>query len=196
MKEKLSELTQYVWLYDYWTEKVKELKRSEDTFDVMDLDDTIFSVQERIDSDEIFQKNRWEQWNILITNELGLKKVTNTYYKNKSFPKDILEKVNNERSLILTAWLREYQEEKVELMWIQDYYMLVTPTAQEKIIALIRYVIFDLKWIPSLITVYEDRPQYFIEYKGLLEDILQTKIIIKKVEMNWNNGYKKIEEIK
>jgi hypothetical protein len=50
--------------------------------------------------------------------------------------------------------------------------MLVTTNAEEKIIALIRYVIFDLKYIPTTIVVFEDRPQYFIEYRDLIEDVL------------------------
>jgi hypothetical protein len=49
---------------------------------------------------------------------------------------------------------------------------------------LIKYVIYKLKFIPSKITVYEDRPQYFIEYRDLIEDVLGTKLEIMYVEMD------------
>jgi len=38
--------------------------------------------------------------------------------------------------------------------------------------AVIQYVIFELKYIPSEIIVYEDRPEYFIEYRELMESLL------------------------
>ncbi len=195
MKEKLKKLTEYYGLYNYWKEEVANLEKKNEEFDVMDLDDTLFSVQERLQSDEIFQKNRGEKWNLLIANKLGIKKVIGKYYKGKVFPKDLINSVNQHKSLILTAGLREYQEEKVKHMWIDHFNMVVTETWEDKIIALIRYVIFDLKYIPARITVYEDRPQYFIEYRDLIEDILWTKLEIMYVEMDWNTWYKKIQII-
>lgn len=72
--------------------------------------------------------------------------------------------------------------------------MLVTETGEDKIIALIRYIIFNLQYIPSKIIVYEDRPQYFIEYKDMICDILGCKLEIMYVEMDSNKGYKNIEE--
>jgi hypothetical protein len=58
MKEKLKKLTPYIGLYNYWKSEVELLKKIDETFDVMDLDDTLFSVKERLESDEIFQLNR------------------------------------------------------------------------------------------------------------------------------------------
>ncbi|MCP4523492.1 MAG: hypothetical protein GY828_04700 [Candidatus Gracilibacteria bacterium] len=187
MKEKLKQLTPYYGLFDYWKEKVQDLKHLDDNFDVLDLDDTLFATIDRRESDEIFQINRGKQGNLLIVNELGLQEVINKYYKNKLYPKNIISKVNKNNSLILTAGIREYQEEKIEKMGIHNFNMLVTNNAEEKIIALIRYVIFDLKYIPKTITVYEDRPEFFLEYRDLLEDILGTKIVINKVIMSCNN---------
>lgn len=195
MKEKLKKLTKYYGLYDYWKEEVINLEKKNEEFDVMDLDDTLFSTQARLQSDEIFQKNRGKKWNLLIVNQLGVKNVINEYYKDKVFPKDIIDSVNKHKSLILTAGLREYQEEKVKHMWIDHFNMVITETWEDKIIALIRYIIFDLKYIPTKITVYEDRPQYFIEYRDLIEDVLWTKLEIKYIKMDWNNWYNKIEII-
>jgi hypothetical protein len=58
MKEKLKKLTPYIGLYNYWKSEVELLEKIDETFDVMDLDDTLFSVKERLESDEIFQLNR------------------------------------------------------------------------------------------------------------------------------------------
>jgi hypothetical protein len=58
MKEKLKNITPYNGLYDYWKTEVNLLTKKDETFDVMDLDDTLFSVKERIESDEIFKLNR------------------------------------------------------------------------------------------------------------------------------------------
>jgi len=195
MKEKLKNITPYNGLYDYWKTEVNLLTKKDETFDVMDLDDTLFSVKERIESDEIFKLNRWEKWNLLIANQIGIKNIIHKYYTNKVYHKGIINSVTKHKSLILTAGLREYQEEKVRAMWISDYSMLVTTNAEEKIIALIRYVIFNLKYIPSTIVVFEDRPQYFIEYRDLIEDVLWVKLIINKVVMDWNDSVPNIEEI-
>lgn len=195
MKEKLKKLTPYIGLYNYWKSEVELLEKIDETFDVMDLDDTLFSVKERLESDEIFQLNRWEKWNLLIANDLGIKNIIHKYYKNKVYHKGIIDSISKHKSLILTAGLREYQEEKVRAMWISHYSMLVTTNAEEKIIALIRYVIFDLKYIPTTIVVFEDRPQYFIEYRDLIEDVLWIKVIINKVAMDWNDSIPNIEEI-
>jgi len=43
--------------------------------------------------------------------------------------------------------------------------------------------------------LYEDRPEYFIEYRDLIEDVLETKLIIKKVVMHGNTGKMDIQEI-
>jgi hypothetical protein len=48
-------------------------------------------------------------------------------------------------------------------------------------------VIFELKFLPKDITVFEDRPQFFIEYRPLIEELLETKLIIKHVTMDSNH---------
>ena len=195
MKDKLKNLTKYYGLYDYWKAEVINLEKKDEDFDVIDLDDTIFSVQDRIQSKIIFQENRGEKWNLITANEIGIKNIINEYYKDKTFPKDIINSLNKHKSLILTAGLREYQEEKVKHMWINHFNMVVTETWEDKIIALIRYILFNLKYIPSKITVYEDRPQFFIEYRDLIEDVLWCKLEIIYVEMDGNKWYKKLEKI-
>jgi len=60
--------------------------------------------------------------------------------------------------------------------------------------ATIQYVLFTLKYIPSEIIIYEDRPQYFIKYRELIEWVLGCELTIMRVEMDGNNGYKKIEQ--
>jgi hypothetical protein len=44
--------------------------------------------------------------------------------------------------------------------------------AYMKIFETIRYVVEDLGFIPDKITIYEDRPIFFIENKKIIEDFL------------------------
>jgi hypothetical protein len=52
-----------------------------------------------------------------------------------------------------------------------------------------------LKYIPNTIVIFEDRPQYFVEYRDLIEDVLWVNLIINKVIMDWNDSIPSIEEI-
>jgi hypothetical protein len=103
--------------------------------------------------------------------------------------------MNPKTDIILTAGVFENQYEKITACGLNKFKTIVVDSGKDKIIATIRYIIFDLGFVPNSITIYEDRPEYFIEYRDLLEDILETKIIIKKVVMNGNNNYEKIEEV-
>ena len=96
-----------------------------------------------------------------------------TCYKNHPLPKDILDKLDANRDIIMTAGgSKDFQ--------IPEH---------------IRYVIFELRYIPTKIIIYEDRPEHFIEYRELIESILGTKLTIMKVEMDGNRGYKRIEAV-
>ena len=52
-----------------------------------------------------------------------------------------------------------------------------------------------MKFIPNKIIVYEDRPEYFIENKSLIEDFLWTTLEIMFVEMLDNKNEPNIKKI-
>jgi hypothetical protein len=97
--------------------------------------------------------------------------------------------------IILTAGMPELQIMKARWAGLEKYTLRVVAEWKDKILEAIRYVLFELKYIPSEIIVYEDRPQFFIEYRALIEWVLWTKLTIMYVEMDGNNGYKKIEAV-
>ena len=105
----------------------------------------------------------------------------------KSYPKNIISLLNKKTDVIITAGFLEIQKLKVKELWISDYKMIVVDEWRDKIISTIQYIIYDLGFIPSSITIYEDRPEFFVKYSDLLSDILWTKIIVNKVHMISND---------
>jgi hypothetical protein len=98
-------------------------------------------------------------------------------------------------SLVLTAGVPEYAMMKYRATWLENFPVEVVYDGKDKILKTLQYVLFKLKYIPSEIVVYEDRPQYFVEYRELIEWLLWTKLTIMYVEMDGNDGYKKIAEV-
>jgi hypothetical protein len=96
------------------------------------------------------------------------------YYNNVSIPTEILSKLDSSRDIVMTAGgSRDFQIAKVRsCKELDDFKLVVTKDAQEKVPELIRHVLFELRYIPSEIIIYEDRPQYFIEYRELIESVL------------------------
>jgi len=195
MKTKLQKITTYNFIIDYWKDEIKNLDKKDINLCVADFDYTIFSRDEQLEKEQYLRENRGDLWPKAIAENWGINKFIEKYYKNKKFPQDILKKFNIDYDLILTAWVYEFQIAKLIASDLEKYNFIITKNSQEKIIELIRYIIYKLKFIPKEITVYEDRPKYFIEFRDLIEKVLWTKLKIIYVEMDWNNGYKKLEEV-
>ena len=195
MKEKLLELTEFNWLYDHWKNLVSQLEKKDQNIIITDLDDTIFSRKEQLEQSDELRNNRWIKGNHKIINEIWIKKYIDTWVKNKTYPNDIIRLLNKNTDVIITAGFLEIQKMKVQELWISDYKMLVVDEWKDKIIATIQYIIFDLGFIPSSITIYEDRPEFFIEYRDLLSDILWTQIVINKVFMDGNNKKPEVNKV-
>jgi len=196
MKEKLKKLTPNNFILDYWKDEIKKLEKKEIEINVADFDYTLFSRDEQLEKEQYLRENRGDLWPKAIAEiGWGINSYIEKYYLNKIFPTEILEKFNKKYDLIITAWIYEFQIAKLNASNLTDYNFVITKNWEEKIIELIRYIIYKLKFIPSKITVYEDRPQYFIEYRDLIKDVLEVKLEIMYVEMDWNNGYKKIEKV-
>ncbi len=195
MKEKLKNLTPNFWLYDYWKQKVNSLEKKDINIIISDFDDCIFCRKDQLEQSQLLRENRWDAGTQMIFNEIWVQKYICDFVENKEYPIDITSLLNQETDIILTAGIYENQMEKIKACGLENIKTIVVPTGEDKIIATIRYVIFDLGFIPKTITVFEDRPHFFIEYRDLLEDILETKIIIKKVVMNGNNNSPDISEV-
>ena len=191
MKEKLLKLTKNNYIIDYWKEQVKFLEKKDIELHIVDFDYTIFSRDEQLEKEEYLRKNRWDLWPKAIIENDWIHKFLEKYYNNTNFPTTILDKLNKKYDLIITAGVYEYQVSKLIACKLDDYNYIITESAKDKILEIIRYIIYKLKFIPSSINIYEDRPEYFKEYKDLIEDILGTKLNIYYVEMDWNRGYKK-----
>jgi len=162
----------------------KSLEKKEIDLIISDFDDTIFCRKEQLNESEILRNNRWSAWNDVVLWVLWLDNYINKFYIWKEFPKTIIWKMRKNHDLILTAWNKKIQDEKMKATWISwNIRYIVVDHASKKILETIRYVIKDLWFIPSKITVYEDRPEYFIENKKIIEDFLWTSVDVFLVEM-------------
>lgn len=174
--------------------KLNKLEKKDIDLIISDFDDTIFSTKKVIEND--YRKwRRWQEWNIYILENNLINTIINEVYKNVDFPKIISSKLRKNHDLILTAWINDFQTKKIKAVNLNHINVKIVLNAEEKIIETIKYVINTLWFIPSKITVYEDRPKYFIEYKDFLEDFLWTEIHIMYVEMEDNNNDPIIKKI-
>ncbi len=195
LKELISGLTDQIWVIDFYLEETKRIPKRDFVFSICDLDDTLFSRQEQLNNEPELVKRRWHEGNTYMINHIGIEAMVNKYYTNKQYPQEIVEKLNPENSIILTAGIPEYQHAKRRAMNIEHIPMRVVWKGEDKILQTIRYILFHLQYIPKEIIIYEDRPQFFVQYHKLIEWILWCKLTIMYVEMDGNNGYKKIEEV-
>ncbi len=195
LKEIISTLTDQIGLVNLYIHESEELKKKDTSFIICDLDYTLFSRDEQIEWEPMLKEKRGYEGNTYMINHIGINNMVAKYYEWKKYPQDIIKKLSPESSLILTAGIPEYQHKKRRSMNIEHIPMKVVWEWKDKVLETIRYVLFELKYIPAEIIVYEDRPQFFVEYKELIEWALWTKLTIMYVEMDGNEGYKKIEEL-
>lgn len=194
LKEIISGLTEQTGLVDFYFEEADKLERRDNSFIFCDMDDTLISRTRITEEEELLRKNRGAAGNKLIVNHFGINNIISRFYENQNPPQDIAKLLTPENSVILTAWVVEYQYRKRESIWLTHIPIKIVWDGKDKIMATIQYVLFTLKYIPSEIIIYEDRPQYFIKYRELIEWVLGCELTIMRVEMDGNNGYKKIEQ--
>ena len=191
----MQELGERAGLVDFYLQEVASLWKEDLVIRIADFDDTIFSREEQLEKETSLRENRAGAGIDTIINDIGLYSFIDTYYRGKDFPDDILSLLNPETDLILTAGLRELQFYKTEAVGLLNFPTTVVDEWEDKILESLRYVVFELGFIPREIIIYEDRPKYFIQYRKLLEGLLGCKLTIMLVEMDGNRGYKKIEEV-
>lgn len=193
LKEILSGLTDQTGLVDFYIEEAAKLEKKDSSFIMCDMDDTLVSRSRITEEEELLRTNRGAAGNKLIVNHFGINNIISRFYENQNPPQDIAKLLTRENSIILTAGVVEYQYRKRESIWLTHIPIKIVWDGKDKIMAAIQYVLFVLKYIPSEIIVYEDRPQYFIQYRELIEWVLGCELTIMRVEMDGNKGYKKIE---
>lgn len=95
-------------------------------------------------------------------------------------------------NLILTAWNEILQKEKIDAVKIDcgknsNIDLKIVEKSSQKIKELIDYIL-EIWYIPEQIDIYEDRPEYFIEYGKVLAELFWTKINVHKVMINNENN--------
>ena len=196
MKKKQLELIDIDGVYQFWKDWAQNIEKKDITLRIADFDYTLVSRDEQLENEPELKNHRGDAGPKFIFSEIWMMSFLEKYHKNRSFPQEIISQMNPEHDAILTAGVYEFQIWKVRMYkQLHDFHTIITANGQDKIIALIRYVLFDLQFLPNEIIVYEDRPKYFIEYRDLLEDILWCKLTIMFVEMNGNIWYNFIKEI-
>lgn len=175
-------------------EKITNLEKKDIELLISDFDYTIFSAEET--KDYIKEKWRWwSNWNKFILENNLINEIIEKFYKNKDYYKIITEKLKENNGLILTAWIEEFQRKKIKALWLDNINLMVVDEAEEKIFATLVYIIYYLKFIPNKITIYEDRPKYFIENRNFLTEILWIEVDIMFVEMIDNNSEPRITKV-
>lgn len=174
--------------------KVFLTPKSSDYLIVTDFDDTIFSREEQLKESELFNKYKDLSSTQIVLDHYWIDNFINIYFKNKEFPKDILWKLRKWTDLILTAWNKDLQTAKLNILWLIDYNYIIVDKPIDKIKELITYITDDYKQIPSKIIIFEDKVEYFVKYKELLEVLLNVQIDIFEVKMDWNTWYKSIKK--
>lgn len=188
-------LTERVGLVDFYLQEASLLEKKDSILRVCDLDDTLCGRRDQLESEDMLRLNRGGAGNTIILNILWLQSYIEKYYMGINYPTDILSLLNPDSDIILTAGMKELQTMKARGANLEQYKLKIVDEGKDKILETIRYVLFELKYIPSEIIVYEDRPQFFVEYRALIEWALWTKLTVMKIEMDGNDGYKKIEEV-
>lgn len=184
-------------VWEFWSELAQTLEKKDTIFQLADFDYTLFSRDKQLEWVPDLLKNRGDLGPLYLFQRYGMTQFLKDYYNDVSLPTEILTRLDSSRDIIMTAgWSKDFQLAKVRSCpELDEFKVVVTLDAQSKISELIRHILFELRYIPSEIIVYEDRPQYFIEYKELIGKVLWTKLTVMHVEMDGNEWYKKIEAL-
>jgi hypothetical protein len=196
LRELISWLTPLTGLVDFYIEESKKLEKKDSRFIIADMDDTLISREQLTIQEPLLKVSRGQEGNKVVINHFGIHDIVERFYANQNPPQDIADVMRaSTDSLVLTAWVPEYAMMKYKAAGLTQFPIEVVYDGKDKILKTLQYIIFTLKYIPSEIVIYEDRPQYFVEYRDLIEWLLKTKLTIMYVEMDGNNWYQKIEKV-
>lgn len=197
LKSMMYELTDFWVLFGKYLDEVRRLQKRDETIIVTWLDDTLFSRQDLFEAEPLLanadseeERNKFSQYHI------GIPKILQEHYTGKDFPQDIVSQMQPGRDFILTTGFENFQKQKADILWLWDFSMRVSAHHDDKILNCIQHVLYELKFLPKEIVVYDNNVEDFITYHELIEAILDCDLIIMKVEMDGNKWYKKIEKMK
>ncbi|MDA9129000.1 hypothetical protein N9J72_00805 [Candidatus Gracilibacteria bacterium] len=191
----MGELTHNEFFTKQFLEETERLPRTEGSLIVTELDETLFSRSQMRENEELLKNNPEDAMNKLVKFQLGIPYIIAKYYEGQQGPEDIKKLITSNNAVIMTVGFEDIQQAKLAALQLQDIPLVVLKDKQEKIIALMQYILYSVRYIPNEIIIYEDEPQYFIEYRELIEGILSCKVTIMHVQMENNSGYTKIEEL-
>ena len=156
---------------EFWKELAQKLPKKESVFQVSDFDYTLFSRDEQFEKIPELLEYRADKGPKFLFENYGMIRFLDECYRGYSLPREILDRLDSKRDIIITAGgSKDFQLAKIRTCpELNDFRVITTFDGLEKIPELIRYVIFELRYIPSEIIIYEDRPQYFLEYRELIE---------------------------
>lgn len=193
LKSMMYELTDFWVLFEKYLDEVRRLQVRDETLIVSELDDTIFSCEELLKNEPLLSESPCEEErNKTAMYYVWVPHIIETYYKGKEFPQDIVSQMNPKRDFILTSWFESFQQQKANALGIGNIPMRIAPIKSEKVITLIQHILYEIKYIPKNILIYDSEPEDYIKYSELIESILGTKLTVKPVEMDENKWYKKI----
>jgi hypothetical protein len=160
-------------LVDFYLEESSKLEKRDAVFSIADMDDTLIS-RDRLAIDEpLLKESRGQEGNKVVINHFGIHNIVERFYANQNPPQDIANIMKNSSdSLVLTAGVPEYAMMKYKAANLSEFPIQVVYDGKDKILKTLQYILFELKYIPDEIVIYEDRPQYFVEYKDLIEGVL------------------------
>jgi len=79
-----------------------------------------------------------------MINHIGIHAMIEKYYQERKYPQELLKNSSQENTLILTAGIPEYQYGKIRAMGLLDYPYKIVWEGKDKVLELLRYIIFDL----------------------------------------------------
>jgi hypothetical protein len=134
------------------------------------MDDTLISRHRLAIDEPLLKESRGQEGNKVVINHFGIHDIVSRFYEDQNPPQDIANIMREvDDCLVLTAGVPEYAMMKYRAADLSEFPIQVVYDGKDKILKTLQYVLFELKYIPSEIIVYEDRPQYFIEYRELIE---------------------------
>ncbi len=195
LKEMMYELTDIGVLLGKYLDEVRRLQKQDKNIIVSELDDTIFSRDDMLQKETLLAEcSSEEKRNKLSMYHIGIPKILEKYYIWKTFPQDIVSLMNPEKDFILTSGFEWFQHQKAKALWLEGFPMRVAAHKEEKVLNCIQYILYELKYIPKKLIIYDNDTEDFIRYHELIKSILDCNVSIIQVKMDNNKGYKEVKD--
>ena len=88
---------------DFWKELAQDLPKKESIFQISDFDYTLFSREKQFETIPELLEHRADKGPKYLFKEYGMSKFLKTCYTDHPLPREILEKLDARRDIIMTA---------------------------------------------------------------------------------------------